>query len=419
MNRLPDGILLVADENTIRDSLIQSLSLKGSVRRATGGGQAIALVDDTTTVIIFSAHLPDMAAQNFITIIKQIDTNQAIALIVIGNPEYSAELEQCLEAGADDFLTTPISLGLLETRVSLIIEYKRLVQKNKHRIENEELLKIEHDIQIARRIQAGFLPEILPKPAGWDIAARFQPAREVAGDFYDSFMLSQNRRLGFVIADVVDKGVPAALFMALVRSLTRAFAQQNYSFNWTDFHETNPAAGPFSRGRGHVAPSTGTMALKNAVQLTNKYITENHLQDNMFATLFFGMLDPTTGLLAYINAGHNPPVVCDKNGHLKQELKPTNMAVGMMPETNYTIEFAKIDPGDFVFCYTDGVTEARNKVGEFFMEERLFEALAKPIISAQEVVDRVYSTVQSFIADATQFDDITMITVARQLEASE
>ena len=97
------------------------------------------------------------------------------------------------------------------------------------------------------------------------MAACFQPAREVAGDFYDAFMLSQNRRLGFVIADVVDEGVPAALFMALVRSLTRAFAQQNYSFNWTDMLEADTSAQPFTRKPARTIPSTGTMALKNAV----------------------------------------------------------------------------------------------------------------------------------------------------------
>jgi len=420
MNGNLGDILVVVGNETINKTLLQILtSLEQQVRVVNEARQALALIGaGSVELVLFFAPLPDMTAQEFLARIKDTGGTDAVATIVIGDPDQGAELEQCLRAGADDFLITPISTGLLKARVQLVLEHKRLRHKHEHRIESEELLKIEHDIQIARRIQAGFLPETLPNPDGWNVAARFQPAREVAGDFYDAFMLSQNRRLGFVIADVVDKGVPAALFMALVRSLTRAFAQQNYSFNWADILETNTSAQPFARKQTRTIPSTGTMALKNAVQLTNNYITENHMQDNMFATLFFGMLDPATGQLAYINAGHNPPVIFDGKGNFKLELKPTNMAVGMMPDTKYSIEFAQIDPGDFIFCYTDGVTEARNAAGDFFMENRLFEVLARPIKTAQELVDQVYATLQDFVAGAVQFDDITMIALMRQPEDS-
>ncbi|MDG4550358.1 MAG: PP2C family protein-serine/threonine phosphatase [Candidatus Contendobacter sp.] len=418
MNETLGGILVVADSGIINETLVQTLfSLAQRVMIVNEAKQALALAEaDPFDLILFAARLPDMMAQEFLRRIKDTDSTNAAATIVIGSPDQDMELEQCLRAGADDFLITPISEGLLKARARFVLEHKRLRHKHESSIESAELLKIEHDIQVARRIQAGFLPTELPKPRGWDVAACFQPAREVAGDFYDAFMLSQNRRLGFVIADVVDKGVPAALFMALVRSLTRAFAQQNYSINWTDILEAGTSAQLFTRRQTRAIPSTGTMALKNAVQLTNNYITENHMQDNMFATLFFGMLDPATGQLAYINAGHNPPVIFDGNGNLKLELKPTSMAVGMMPDTNYSIEFAQIDPGDFIFCYTDGVTEARNAGGDFFMENRLFELLARQGTTARGLVDHVYAALQDFMTGAVQFDDITMIAVVRQPE---
>jgi serine phosphatase RsbU (regulator of sigma subunit) len=421
MNGNLGGILVVIDNKAMNKTLPQILtSLEQQVVVVDEARQALALVGASSfELVLFSVPLPDMTVQEFLAQIKGAGGTDAMAAIAIGNPDQSAELEHCLEAGADDFLITPISMGLLKARVRFVLEHRRLRHKHEHSLENEELLKIEHDIQIARRIQAGFLPTELPKPGGWDVAACFQPAREVAGDFYDAFMISQNRRLGFVIADVVDKGVPAALFMALVRSLTRAFAQQNYSFNWTDMLEAGSSSQPFARKPARTIPSTGTMALKNAVQLTNNYIIENHMQDNMFATLFFGMLDPVTGQLAYINAGHNPPVIFDGKGNFKLELKPTNMAVGMMPDTNYSIEFTQIDPGDFIFCYTDGVTEARNTAGDFFMEKRLFEVLAQPIKTAQGLVDQVYATLQDFVAGAVQFDDITMIALMRQTEDSD
>ena len=129
------------------------------------------------------------------------------------------------------------------------------------RSERENLLKLERDVQIARKIQESFLPGELPQPAGWEIAARFHPAREVAGDFYDSFQLTQGRRVALVIADVCDKGVGAALFMALFRSLYRAYSQQNYSMRWTDvmdegFTRAGEAApAPASAWRHRPAPS--------------------------------------------------------------------------------------------------------------------------------------------------------------------
>ena len=415
------NILIVAGDKAINNTLSRELSAVGhQVSVISETRQALALASaGSFHLVLFPTRLPDMTAQEFLTQLKGMGGTDFVTAIVIGTPEQNTELEQCLRAGADDFLRTPISPGLLKARVQSVLERKRLRYQNRTGLENDELLKIERDIQIARRIQAGFLPETLPKLVGWDVAARFQPAREVAGDFYDAFMLSQNRRLGFVIADVVDKGVPAALFMALVRSLTRAFAQQNYSLSWTDALEGSTAVQPAARQRMRTIPSTGTMALKNAVLLTNNYITENHTQDNMFATLFFGLLDPATGQMAYINAGHDPPAIFDRNGQFKVELKTTGMAVGMMPGTDYRIEFTQLDPGDFIFCYTDGVTEARNAGREFFTKERLFELLARPATTAQGLVDRVYTTLQEFMASAVQFDDITMIAVVRQPQGSD
>lgn len=281
--------------------------------------------------------------------------------------------------------------------------------------QNAELLKIELELQVARRIQAGFLPAELPKPVGWEIAAQFQPAREVAGDFYDAFMLSNNRRVGFVIADVVDKGVPAALFMALVRSLIRAFAQQNYSLSWMEAIEQDQSAKTESNGRrsARPIPSTGTIALKNAVQLTNNYILENHLDLNMFATLFFGMFDPRTGHVAYINAGHNPPFIVGMDGALKAKLKATGPAVGMFPVADYQIDYALLEPGDLLFAYTDGVTEARSANGEFFGEKRLLSMLAQSPLSATASIRALEEGVNAFMLDAVQFDDITMIAIHR------
>ena len=255
----------------------------------------------------------------------------------------------------------------------------------------------------------------LPQPEGWQVAARFQPAREVAGDFYDAFFISQGRRVGFVIADVVDKGVPAALFMALVRSLTRAFAQQHYALSWTDALESSPSS---RKGKGKKSsrrlPSTGTIALHNAVLLTNNYILDNHMDLNMFATLFFGMFDPRTGELAYINAGHNPPYIVSQEGQIKAKLVSTGPAVGMFPGVDFQIEYGKLEPGDILFAYTDGVTEARAPNGDFLTEKRLEALISHHFGTATAIIDHIDEVLQDFIADAVQFDDITMIAVSRE-----
>ena len=291
----------------------------------------------------------------------------------------------------------------------------------------QEFIKLEQDVHVARRIQAGFLPNKLPDVEGYEIAASFQPAREVAGDWYDAFMMTQNRRLGFVIADVVDKGVPAALFMALVRSLTRAFAQQNYSVDWTamlsdEGSKKKRSGDDFSdfagrRGQGQTRiramPSAGTMSLYNAVSLANSYILENHAEDNMFATLFFGMLNPDTGQIMYINAGHNPPLIVGADGTVKSSLPNSGAAVGMFPNIDYRIEEATLEPGDTLYMYTDGVTEARNAAGDFLTEQGLLKLLNAPVPSAQALLAKVQTYLDGFMHGAVQADDITMLGVRR------
>jgi sigma-B regulation protein RsbU (phosphoserine phosphatase) len=303
----------------------------------------------------------------------------------------------------------------LASQASNALNTRMLLERQK------ELLKGELDLQTGRQIQADFLPDDLPQPDGWEIAARFKPAREVAGDFYDAFTLSQKRRVGFVIADVVDKGVSAALFMALTRSLIRAFAQQHYSLSWMDVLEdkstepTKTAAKALrERRRGGAAGMTGTIALKNAVTLTNKYILDNHIDLNMFATMFFGLFNPNNGQLAYINGGHNPPFIVGADGSLKATLRPSGPAVGMFPGVEFRIDYAQFDPGDVLFAYTDGVTEARAANKDFYTEKRLIELLAQPLSSATATVDLVYDTIHEFMKGATQADDITMMAVHRK-----
>jgi sigma-B regulation protein RsbU (phosphoserine phosphatase) len=284
-------------------------------------------------------------------------------------------------------------------------------------VESQIQKMAERELEIGREIQASFLPEELPRVQGWEIACRFEAARLVAGDFYDAFPLSGGKRIGLLIGDVTDKGVGAALFMALFRSLIRAFADQHTSLGWMDVLNSDSAStgSGGSVGRRRELLSTGAPALKNAIDLTNNYIARNHGKTNMFATIFFGLLDPSSGGLQYINGGHEPPLLVGDRG-IKAVLNPTGPAVGLLPDLNFAIEQVDLHPGELFFAYTDGVVDARNPEGERFGEERLAALIGEPAITAANLLERVYDQLNEHISGAERFDDITMLAVRRELE---
>ncbi len=273
-------------------------------------------------------------------------------------------------------------------------------------------LSAQRDLEIGRQIQASFLPKRIPQPSGWEISAYFQAARLVAGDFYDVFPLSGGKRIGLVVGDVCDKGVGAALFMALFRSLIHAFAEQHYALGWMDIlKDDKQLKNPndtLAQRRSMLSP--GTTALKNAIELTNAYIYQNHGDTSMFATVFFGVLDPANGSLTYINGGHVPPLILGSGG-IRTRLEPTGPAIGLLPDLDFGIEQIELDPGNFFLAYTDGVTDALNPEKEFYGEKRLFSILEQPAVSAASLLDAIRESLNNFIAGSDQFDDITMLAV--------
>lgn len=346
--------------------------------------------------------------EDFVKAVEADEGLHVVPVILLGSSGNLLEIESLLKLGADDYLVRPFSQTLLKNQVREFqaINQRRIEERERSRQRLRD--KIERDVEVARDIQLNFLPKELPKPDGWEFAAFFQPAREVAGDFYDAFPISQGRRQCFLIADVCDKGVGAALFMSLARSLTRAFAQQNYSLNLMDSLSGDAPVG--RRG----APSIGVTALKNAVNLTNAYITANHIDLNYFATMFIAVLDPGSGTIHYINGGHCPPLILDAQGQIKQTLTMTGVPVGIMPDSVYTIGEAKLEPGDILFGYSDGVTDARTPKGELFKEKHLKELVQEsPSESAQALLEKVRASVYDHIDTADQYDDITMIAVRR------
>jgi sigma-B regulation protein RsbU (phosphoserine phosphatase) len=261
--------------------------------------------------------------------------------------------------------------------------------------EQESLYRksLEREFEIGRSIQQGFLPEAIPQPLGWQILASLKSAREVAGDFYDVFELSEDR-VGLVIGDVCDKGLGAALFMTLFRSLLRAAS--NLDFYLRD---------------GLDADGSSAARLRNAVRLTNNYIAETHGETGMFATIFFGILDLRTSRLSYINCGHLPPFIVDRVG-IKASLRPTGPIAGAMPDAEHRVVEVALAPGDLFFAYTDGVTEAENAAGEVLGIEEVVPLLVEPQ-PLPALLSRVLARVEAHAEGVPQFDDITMLALRR------
>jgi len=284
---------------------------------------------------------------------------------------------------------TPDDLELMNaigSSAAIAIENARLYQVA------VEKGRLEQELQMARQLQASLLPQETPQVPGWEFAARWLPARQVAGDYYD-FIPGKGDQLGLIIADVSDKGMHAALFMALARSILRASMNQSAS----------PMEGMNHANRLICADSTS----------------------GMFVTVFYALLDPKENQITYVNAGHNPPLVCktgatSDSGRLLH-LERTGMAAGVLPEASYQQVSLPIDKGDILVLYTDGVTEASDTKNNYFGVEKLEQVVIENCqASATEIAASIELAVGGFsgtldpVEQHAADDDITILVVKRK-----
>lgn len=267
---------------------------------------------------------------------------------------------------------------------------------------------LDDELEKCRQIQKSFLPSHLPKLPGWDIEEFFSPARHVSGDFYDAFTLPGGY-VGLAIGDVCDKGVGSALFMALYRSLIRVFSGQA-QLNRSLINSQSQTVGG-EPGAASIRHQDQIEAIRT-VALTNEYIAQGN-EMCMFATLFFGVLDPGTGKLIYINGGHETIYIMDRDG-IKERLLPTGPAVGLNPCAKFGYKEIPLNPGDILFAYTDGVIDARSPEETRFTRKHLISLLSQPVATALELMQRIRTNLFAHIGKAPLEDDITMLTIQRR-----
>jgi sigma-B regulation protein RsbU (phosphoserine phosphatase) len=267
-------------------------------------------------------------------------------------------------------------LMAMASQAAIVVENARLyTQEMQQRLTSQEL-------ETARRIQTGFLPQSTPQHVGWDIAASWRPVREVAGDFYDFFPLPDGR-LAIIIADVSGKGVPAALFMALGVTVLRFAMSLNFA----------PGA---------------------LLDRANQSILSNQ-RSKMFATVFAGYLDLDSGVMQFALAGHSPPLLYRAATGRCETLEALGVAMGLFEGAEYVEKTATLHEEDVLVLYTDGITEVINAAAEEFGEERLEKLVVQHASrSAKELSELIVKTTAAFARDQGAFDDETLIVIKRR-----
>jgi serine phosphatase RsbU (regulator of sigma subunit) len=389
MNTRPK-ILIVDDEPFNVDYLEQELDdLNFQTISAANGREALEQVaGQSPDVILLDIMMPVMDGFEVLRRLKAEPAWRDIPVVIISALTDMDSVVRGIESGADDYLPKPFNPTLLSARINAGLARKRLRD-----LEKMYLQSLERELEIGHRIQSDFLPGGLPAIEGWEMSAYFCGAREVAGDYYDVFTLAGGR-LGFFVGDVTDKGVGSALYMALYRSLLRAFMNAG-SYLGADGWDGDPAE-----------------LLLTALGRTNRYVCRTH-EGALFSSLFAGVLDPATGKVTYVNAGHNPPKVL-REGSIRANLVPSGPVLGVLDDADYEVCQAMIEPGEILFVYSDGVEDTLDGGGAFFGEKNLIDLITVPARSAAEMVERVSARLAAFRGNSSSYDDVTVLAIKRQ-----
>ena len=296
---------------------------------------------------------------------------------------FSVALEIVTNVGLPMILANAIGVFIFAFIITNL-QHERRMQDERDNL-MREIERKNTELAIAAEIQQSFLPDTISQVEGFDVAAKSIMAKEVGGDFFDVIPFEviplRPGRMGVLIADVSGKGIPAALFMALSRIVVRVNATWFFDNPARAIHDANNLIAADSKG-------------------------------GMFVTLFYGILDHASHSFTYVNAGHNPPIVFHSNDSTFSELAATGIAMGVIPDAEYTAQEKPLVPGDIVVLYTDGITEAMNAREEMFGETRLYDVIRQSDgLRADEILAKILHAVKEFTVDYPQSDDITLMVV--------
>src|SRR5262244_3947771 len=382
-------ILVVDDNDDNRYTLKLHLDLEGytNVETARDGEEAIALLETSAfDLVLLDVMMPKVDGFQVLTWLKDQARLRDLPVIIISALTEMNSMARCIELGAVDYLLKPFNPVLLKARLGATLEKKRLRDEI-----DAHLARLQEELDAARRLQMAMVPQSFPPPSAdfpIDLCASMEPAREVGGDLYD-FFVTEDGMLCFLVGDVSGKGMAAALFMARTKSLIRIATDLMRS-------RDGPSAAP-----------------ADIIARVNRELCQNN-GDMMFVTLFFAMLRPSNGEVEFCNAGHNAPYRLKGQGLAPIE-GGKGIILGIRPDAVYATGRSSLAPGESIYVFTDGVTEAANPDGELFAEARLEAVLrgGAGCSTAAEIVKSVGEAVRGFVGTALPSDDITMLTVRR------
>lgn len=347
---------------------------------AQNGVEALKQLQNDTGIdlVLTDINMPEMDGLTLLTKMKELQ-NPLLRSVIVSAYGDMENIRAAMNRGAYDFVIKPIDLSDLEITINKslddLFKLKEAIQSR------DQLIALQNELDIARSIQMSMLPKkfpAFPERKEFDVYAEMTPAKEVGGDFYDYFLIDHDH-LGFAIGDVSGKGVPAALFMAVCKTVLKTTALKG-------------------------------LPPDKCLQQVNHIL---HLESvaSMFVTVFYGIFDLPSGEVAYCNGGHLPPFKIGKDGIVNTIDTTGNLTLGVLENAVYNTKTVKLHPGDGLFLYTDGITEAMDANRLEYGEERLMKSLQQPFKSAKDMSQTVISAVKTFSSGLTQSDDMTVLTL--------
>ncbi|MCQ2127899.1 MAG: SpoIIE family protein phosphatase [Bacteroidaceae bacterium] len=333
-------------------------------------------------IILSDINMPEMDGLTLLSKINEM-RNPAQKCIMVSAYGDMDNIRHAMNNGAFDFATKPIDLDDLQLTINKAIEQIEFVRNSQK--EHKQLKDIQSDLDVAREIQHAILPRVfkmkMADADNIDLYASMIAAKDVGGDLYDFFPIDDTH-FGFTIADVSGKGIPAAIFMAVSRTMIKANGTRGVSSN-------------------------------ECMKIVNDLLCEESL-DEMFVTVFYGIYDMATGTIEYTNAGHNRPYILHADGSVEMVMSKINMALGIMEGLEFKSDTIQLQPNDTLVTFTDGVTEAEDAEHNQFGDDRLIEILKELRGSDSETIVRtINEKIKDFVGEATQFDDITQLVIKR------